>query len=280
MKDIVNMLAGGKSATTTNKVVVYSAFVTAIAFMLVIAILVISTVAFAIIDATTPDLEEDFGDEEKAPVTVTIDYTSLEDISALKAKLTISKTCNVRANRSVLDKENDKLQYYATADKATTLPEVVAVSLDKMLVDFYNANKNTLKTDTSDTATCNIPIVNAQNEEFVLTIFNDEKTDVSRNPIYAWILNNAHKYGFIHQNGTFRYVGVAVAAYAKTFEGYETFLNNVKSKTTDAPMSVAVGYKAYYVAADATDIKVPSNLGYEVFADGNNGYIVVVKTSK
>ena len=284
MKELVNMLAGGKNSTATGRAVVYSAFGTAIALILVIAILVVSSVAFAVIDATTPNLEEDLGGE-KEPVIVSIEYTTLEDISVLKSKLTLSKMVNVREKRSVLDADNDKLQYYATMSKDTKLPDVVADALDDMLVAFYKANEKVIKTDTAATdengkKTCNIPVVNAQNEEFVLTAFNNDTVLISENPIYSWILTNAHKYGFIHQNGSFRYVGVAVATQAKTFAGYETFLNSVKGSTAGAEMSLGRTYKAYYVAADATEIKVPSNLGYEVFADGIAGYIVVVKTSK
>ena len=78
MKKLVNMLAGGRNATATGRAVVYSAFGTAIALILVMAILVVSSVAFAVIDATTPDLEEDMDGEDKAPTVVSIEYKNGE----------------------------------------------------------------------------------------------------------------------------------------------------------------------------------------------------------
>ena len=128
----------------------------------------------------------------------------------------------------------------------------------------------------------NIPLIkntDTAGTGFVIVDFNNN--EISKNPaLYKWITDNAYKYGFVHENGGFQYVGVGVAAYAKTGNAYKTFVSNVKAKTAGAEMGIGNGYKAYYVAADATEIKVPSNLSYEVFADGASGYIVVVKTSK
>ena len=280
MKKLVNMLAGGRNATATGRAVVYSAFGTAIALILVMAILIVSSIAFAVIDATTPDLEEDMDGGDNEPVTnVAIEYTTLEDISALKAKVD-SKLVKVADGRTKMAETNHF--YYAKDDNdgIDQLSSTAMKALDKMLVDFYTKNKNLIKTDIKS-AECNIPLIkntDTAGTGFVIVDFNNN--ELSKNPaLYKWITDNAYKYGFVHENGGFQYVGVGVAAYAKTVNAYKTFVSNVKAKTAGAEMGIGNGYKAYYVAADATEIKVPSNLSYEVFADGASGYIVVVKTS-
>ena len=280
MKKLVNMLAGGKNSTATGRAVVYSAFGTAIALMLVIAILVVSSIAFAVIDATTPDLEEDMDGEDKAPTVVSIEYTTLEDISALKSKVD-SKLVKIDDGRTKMPEANN---YYYARDNSggiNQLSSTAMKALDKMLVDFYNNNKNKIKTDINS-ADCNIPMIkNTDTAGTGFTIVDFNNQEISKNPaLYKWITDNAYKYGFVHENGGFRYVGVGVATYTKTESAYKTFVGDVKSNTAGAEMSLGRGYKAYYVKADAAEIKVPSNLSYEVFADGASGYIVVVKTSK
>lgn len=281
MKKLVNMLAGGRNATATGRAVVYSAFGTAIALILVMAILVVSSVAFAVIDATTPDLEEEMDGGDNEPVTnVAIEYTTLEDISALKSKVD-SKLVKIDDGRTKMPEANN--YYYArdNSDGINQLSATAMKALDKMLVDFYNNNKNKIKTDINS-ADCNIPMIkNTDTAGTGFTIVDYNNNALSKNPaLYKWITDNAYKYGFVHENGGFRYVGVGVATYTKTESAYKTFVGDVKSNTAGAEMSLGRGYKAYYVAADATEIKVPSNLSYEVFADGASGYIVVVKTSK
>jgi len=49
------------------------------------------------------------------------------------------------------------------------------------------------------------------------------------------------------------------------------------NKTADAAQGLSGGYYAYYVAADATEIKVPKSLNYNVIANGADGYIVIYK---
>ena len=273
------MLAGGRNSTATGRAVVYSAFGTAIALMLVMAILIVSSIAFAVIDATTPDLEEELGGE-KEPVIVSIEYTTLENISALKSKIDL-KLVKIADGRTKMEAANNF--YYAKNDKdgIDQLSSTAMKALDKMMLDFYDNKKNMLHTEYGKPE-CNIPLIantDTAGTGFDITDINDQPLSANV-ALYGWITDNAHKYGFIHQNGTFRYVGVAVATQAKTFAGYETFLNSVKGSTAGAEMSLGRTYKAYYVAADAAEIKVPSNLSYEVFADGIDGYVVVVKTSK
>ena len=281
MKKLVNMLAGGRNATATGRAVVYSAFGTAIALILVMAILVVSSVAFAVIDATTPDLEEEMDGGDNEPVTnVAIEYTTLEDISKLKAKVD-SKLVKVADGRSKMEETN---HFYYAKDDSDGIDQLSSTAMkahDKMLVDFYTKNKNLIKTDTKS-AECNIPLIkNTDTAGTGFTIVDFNGNELSKNPaLYKWITENAYRYGFVHENGSFQYVGVGVAAYAKTGNAYKTFVSNVKAKTAGAEMNVGNGYKAYYVAAGATEIKVPSNLSYEVFEDGANGYIVVVKTTK
>lgn len=287
MNDIINTLAGGESATPAKKIAVWATFGTAIALILVIAILVISSVALAIKDANAPKLEDDAmdGGDGNAPATsVKIEYTALSGIADLKAKM---DTTLVKVSDGRTKMEGANNFYYAKndSDGIDKLSKNAMKALDGMLVAFYKANTKTIFTDTTveegDKA-CNIPLIkntDTTGTKFTLTDYSDNA--LSKNPIYNWIFENANSYGFVcdKATGDFRYVGVGIAKYVKT-GNFDSFLDTVRTKTAEAPMTVSTGYKAYYVAENATDVKVPSELPYEIFADGMDGYIVVVKTSK
>ena len=278
MKRIINMLAGGENATPLKKGVVYAALGTLIALILAIAILVGSSIALTIADnaTTEPDSGEVGGDDGGATVKP-VEFITIESMAALKEK---TETDLVKVGDKRTDFGKAQNFYYAKndTDGVDKLTSSVMTAVDKMLVDFYNANKNNLVTDIGAEANnpeCNIPLIKKTSEtgtEFTLVTFHDKS--MSESTLYSWIFTNAHKYGFIYSGDEFQYVGVELATYLKATND----LTPIKAKTADSAMSLSVSYKVYYVAADATEIKLPKDVSFcEVIADGADGYIVIYK---
>ncbi len=116
---------------------------------------------------------------------------------------------------------------------------------------------------------------------------------------YAWIANNAYKYGFVlrYPDGKtdvtgidtepwhYRYVGVPHAYYmvstGKTLEEYITLLRNYPC---DYPLYVTdwdgTMYEVYYKKSDgaSTSLPVPASGEYTVSGNNADGYIVTVKS--
>ena len=114
---------------------------------------------------------------------------------------------------------------------------------------------------------------------------------------YAWIDDNAARYGFIlrfpdgketltgekTRSYTYRYVGIPHAYYIKQNNlCLEEYIETIKGYTSDKPLEVNVdgtAYSIYYVAASAggnTDVVVPSNKTYTVSGNNADGFIVTV----
>ena len=116
---------------------------------------------------------------------------------------------------------------------------------------------------------------------------------------YAWIPNNAYKYGFVlrypdgktdvtgidNEPWHYRYVGVPHAYYmastGKTLEEYITLLRNYPC---DYPLYVTdwdgTMYEVYYKKSDgaSTSLPVPESGEYTVSGNNADGYIVTVKS--
>ena len=57
--------------------------------------------------------------------------------------------------------------------------------------------------------------------------------------------------------------------------------NKSESVQVTAPGATkATSYQVYYLAANATELKVPTNYEYEVTANGTDGYFVIINMSK
>lgn len=123
---------------------------------------------------------------------------------------------------------------------------------------------------------------------------------------YAWLYDNAHKYGFIvrypddteeksytSKTGVddfayaFRYVGVAHATYMYNnklcLEEYVELIRSSYAYGT-AELTVKAGgsnYVVYYVGSsgDVTDVQVPEKYKYEISGDNVGGYIITVNRS-
>ncbi|MBE6694321.1 MAG: D-alanyl-D-alanine carboxypeptidase family protein [Ruminococcaceae bacterium] len=127
---------------------------------------------------------------------------------------------------------------------------------------------------------------------------DDEKTDLNEDPeAYAWIVANAHKYGFVvrypesktEQTGIegyeyyFRYVGVAHATYMKANDlCLEEYVELVKNYSYDGEHLRVLGYdgktyEIYYAAVDGdTAVKCPTNYNYTASGTNEGGVIVTI----
>ena len=91
--------------------------------------------------------------------------------------------------------------------------------------------------------------------------------------LVAAATTSALAYCDTYTEGEFLGLVTALKAYANAADYYFD-----AAKTADSAMSLSVSYKVYYVAADATEIKLPKDVSFcEVIADGADGYIVVYK---
>ena len=123
--------------------------------------------------------------------------------------------------------------------------------------------------------------------------------DLSLEPVYDWLYENCHKYGFVvrypedkedvtgieEYNYYFRYVGVAHATYMQKEDlCLEEYLEVLKEHDEDHSLTIrgADGnkYEVYYVAVDGnTTVKYPTNYAYTVSGTNEGGVVVTVDRS-
>lgn len=131
---------------------------------------------------------------------------------------------------------------------------------------------------------------------------NGKTADLSSDPVYNWIYQHCHEYGFIVRypdgkealtgvsdyNYYFRYVGY-VHAYAMKLNDMclEEYISYVKGYTNEAPLTVTgedgTAYEIYYVPAATggmdTSIPVPTEHAYAISGDNDGGFIITVTLS-
>ena len=134
-----------------------------------------------------------------------------------------------------------------------------------------------------------------------LKVYNDQGKTVllSADPVYDWIYENCHKYGFVVRypdgkealtgisdyNYYFRYVGY-VHAYVMKTNGMclEEYISYVRGYSNEAPLSVTAddgtSYEIYYVPAAIggmdTLVPVPVENAYTISGDNEGGFIITV----
>jgi D-alanyl-D-alanine carboxypeptidase len=119
-------------------------------------------------------------------------------------------------------------------------------------------------------------------------------------PVYSWLFENCHKYGFVIRypadkvditgvddyTDYFRYVGVAHATYMTEHNlCLEEYVEAIQSYTDDKPLKVngADGrfYEVWYVAVDGSaTVKHPTNYAYTVSGTNDGGVVITVDRSK
>lgn len=124
-------------------------------------------------------------------------------------------------------------------------------------------------------------------------------TESSFKSNYAWLYENAHKYGYIirfpdeckdhtgfdsSKRIHIRYVGVEHAYYIhKNDLCFEEYLEIIRDHSHDNPLTFTADngntYQVYYVAysGNPTSVPVPKNNPYTISGDNMNGFIVTVE---
>ena len=199
---------------------------------------------------------------------------------------------DILLNQETLDAFNAMMLAFHEAKKADAGYQVERLYLDSNL-----APKST--TPSADTKAVlgsgtglilsDQPLNSTENE---VTIYDSETN--SGKGVYAWIYENAHRYGFVRasnaegEENIFRYVGVAHANYMKNNnKTVAEYLEALQSRTANKPLSFSaknaedksVSYRVYYLAGGDEKV-VPTDKEYTVSGDNMGGFIVTVDMTK
>ena len=241
----------------------------------------------------------------------------------LKGELVLVNQAHVYtfpATEDHLGKLNDKRlthdpRVYMQSGLSDRMDATALDALDKMLVDFHTATGK-------DNVTLRYAYRSAQEQQDLVnsgkaTIeagYSDHHTglgielgfyrdgltyDLAADPIYNWLFENCHKYGFVirypadkvEQTGIedyaeyFRYVGVAHATYMKQNNlCLEEYITALKEYDEKKPLVIEAAdgkiYAIYYVAVDGSaTVKHPTNFTYTVSGTNEGGVVVTVDRS-
>ncbi|MBR6782106.1 MAG: M15 family metallopeptidase [Clostridia bacterium] len=129
---------------------------------------------------------------------------------------------------------------------------------------------------------------------------DDRNYALSTDPVYNWLFDNCHKYGFVIRypenksdvtgvsdyTDYFRYVGVAHATYMEANDlCLEEYVERLKGYTAEKPLKIngADGryYETWYVAVDGSaTVKHPTNYAYTISGTNDGGVVVTVDRTK
>jgi D-alanyl-D-alanine carboxypeptidase len=119
-------------------------------------------------------------------------------------------------------------------------------------------------------------------------------------PVYNWLFDNCHKYGFVirypddkasitgvsEYGYYFRYVGIPHATYMKA-QGLcmEEYIELLKEFDNEKPLKIQSAdgkiYEVYYVAVEGSaTVKHPTNYAYTVSGTNEGGVVVTVDRSR
>ncbi len=206
--------------------------------------------------------------------------------------------------KSILDKKNAAVKPYTAADWEVGLDKVAALAMDSWFEAFCQTTGN------HDLRMIGGYHPEAADPDFqtgrtlTVGIFPETGSSYAYKPEgeYAWLAEHAAEYGFIlrypegkdeyfdktitdRRTATFRYVGIAAAAYmTKRNICLEEFLQEVRQYSISNMLVITSNeksYGVYYVPADmsseTTSFPVPSNQSsYDISGNNMDGFIVTV----
>lgn len=201
---------------------------------------------------------------------------------------------------------------YQQSGLSTYMDLTALDALDKMLVDF---NAATGKDDVSlryayrsaedqqaliDKGTASVAVGHSDHHTGMGIQLGYTRNDftyaLSTDPVYSWLFENCHKYGFVIRypadkadvtgvsdyDEYFRYVGVAHATYMKD-QGLcmEEYVEKLKEYDHEKPLEIKGSdgryYSVWYVAVDGSaTVKHPTNYPYTISGTNEGGVIVTV----
>ncbi len=179
---------------------------------------------------------------------------------------------------------------YTVSDKTTCATPEMLKAFNDMAKAFYEKTKNEYLIVSGGYGNDNSAVFSA-GTAVELMYYHDyesnhnDKRELTKEGDYAWIYNNAAKYGFVNvtvdgqASNIFRYVGDHATA-VKQYGSVEKYVNHLKNNTSpEKPEAVKSGtgtYAVYYLAANG-ELVVPAKYSYTVCGDNSNGFIVTVK---
>ncbi|MBQ9112058.1 MAG: hypothetical protein IJY08_00595 [Clostridia bacterium] len=306
MKNFINALFGGKNAgKPAHKYTAYAILGTSAVLVLAILVLVVSSIAFAVADANTPDTPVNdggsgdggnsggFGTSALGLVSGAYaegqlysgDLIVINDSNPLNAGSTNGNDLvNLSKERTEKPSGDSNFRYYYTVygDSAASATTATQKALDTMIMDYYTANNN------DD----NLIVSKAYGAGGIydsgliveLRYYNGDSRDPISNETHVWVYTNAHKYGFIALSSAganvFRYVGTAHATYMneKGIATVEEYNDLLKTKTATSPLNLGNKVYAFYITQNAATV-VSNKYSYTVSGNNIDGYIVTVDTN-
>ena len=204
---------------------------------------------------------------------------------------------------------------YQQSGLSTYMEATALNALDKMLVDF---NAATGKDDVTlkyayrsaedqqvliDKGSSTVAVGHSDHHTgfgIQLGYTRDFTYALSTDPVYNWLFENCHKYGFVIRypadkvdttgvddyTDYFRYVGVAHATYmTENNLCLEEYVSVLKEYNDDKPLKIngADGkyYEVWYVAVDGSaTVKHPTNYAYTLSGTNDGGVVITVDRSK
>ena len=199
---------------------------------------------------------------------------------------------------------------YVLSGLSTFMGRTALHAMDDMLVGFYNA------TGLTDVQVRYAYRTYEEQSQFLVEPgYSDHHTGMgvqlgytrdSRNyaldtdPVYNWLFENCHKYGFVIRypadktditgvsdyTNYFRFVGIPHATYMYEHDlCMEEYVELLKDYTAKKPLGINAAdgkyYEVYYVAVDGSaTVKHPTNYAYTVSGTNEGGVVVTVDRSQ
>ncbi len=303
MNLLSELFDGGTPAMQKKKkITFYTVAVTAALIAVLLLTLIISLIASAI--ASRPPKQDE--GEDELPVSIVTSAGSI-DININEGEILMLDSAHPLLSKPELilmkSKErpqtSEKTNAYTIGGMNTFYATEEALdALNSMIGAFYKSKRddNIYISNAYDSAKeGSQDALFASGTTFALKYFSDlndfsKKESIHGVDKYAWIYSSAHKYGFIivpnsdNTSNVFRYVGIAHATAMKNEKlDVEDYLDMLKTKTPDAPLTVKVNNKnayAVYYIAEGAEALLPTEYPYSVSGNNVDGYIITVDLSE
>ncbi len=294
MKNI--LFEGGNQQTQRKK---RNIFYCICATLVILLIMLIAFIALAIVQGLTDESENGKNENivsigETTVATFEEGQLYIGNLLLLDKNHTYKGTPDVESMQTYKDrpKKSDGKNTYTVYNQNTSLclgSEALA-AFNKMAADFYSQKKNDnlIVFNAYDTSDNEQDAVFTAGTAVALGYWgeNAEPTfGISKKGDFAWIYNNAAKYGFVNisaegSSTVFRYVGKEHATAMKTNGwSFAEYLDHLKANTTpEKPLSVTASGEVYaiYYLPNTGILTVPKNT-YTVSGNNVDGYIISTK---
>ena len=303
MKNLSELFDGGSKETQRKKRITFYTICVTLAVLAVMMVFLLVTVIASNINIKPKSTDEegiDVNIGETTEINIGNDKLYSGNLLALNhanryngdPQVFSMQECETRP------KTDNNTNAYTVSNKTTTFATQETIdAFNKLVKDFYAKTKNdnikVVKAYNPDAADTQDALFSAgttlQLEYFVV----DEAGNASGSEVfsstgdYAWVYNNAAKYGFVNvtvdgkASAIFRFVGIEHAtAMVSRKLSVDAYIEWLKANTSpEAPLASKSGnrnYAIYYIAANGNHV-VPAKYEYTVSGNNTDGFIITVK---